>query len=100
MKKLWLLAIPALLVLAIGGPGCGRSQEAPKPPMEQKAEKVAPAPMMEEAKEMAEEAAPPVMEKAPEATEDAKAEGGALLDTMKEKAVGEANKAMEDMETE
>jgi len=115
MRKMWLIAIPVLLVLVIGGPGCGKSQEEPKTMMEQKIEKKAAAPMMEETKEMAQEAQPPAMEKtqeaaeeakapvmeeAQEAAEQAKAEGGALMDTMKQKAVGEANKALEDMDTE
>jgi hypothetical protein len=116
MKKMWLIAIPVLLVLVIGGLGCGRSQEEPKTMMEQKIEKKAAAPMIEETKEMAEEAQAPAMEKAQEAAEEAKAPvmeeaqeaaeqakaegGGALLDTMKEKAGGEAKKAVEDMETE
>ena len=112
MRKMWLIAIPVMLVLVIGGLGCGRSQEEPKTMMEQKIEKKAAAPMMEETKEMAEEAQAPVMEKAQEeakapvmeeaqeAAEQAKAEGGGLMDTMKEKAAGEANKAVEDMETE
>jgi len=121
MRKMWLIAIPVLLVLVIGGPGCGKSQEEPKTMMEQKIEKKAAAPMMEETKEMAQEAQPPAMEQAQEAEEEAqkagdeaqkagdeakkaadeaKAESGSLMDTMKQKAVGEANKALEDMDTE
>jgi uncharacterized membrane protein len=112
MRSRWLVVVPVLLALAIGVPACKKSEEAPKPAMEQQVEKAAPAPMMEEAKEAADEAAAPVVQEAPqaageaqeavgaaagevkeaagEAVEPAKEKGAELMDTMKEKAAEEA----------